>query len=247
MFSALNSVLSVAEELSRTQVETIIKEYLIQNPEIIMEAIGVLKERTERETLENNRKTILNNYELLFNDPSSVVMGNPNGDITLVEFYDYRCPYCRKMHPQIEWLITSDPNLRVVMKQYPVRDEPNEPPISLVAAQLVLAANKQGKFSALHNAFFSAEQPLSEGLMYTLASSTGLNMVRLKKDSQSPEILKQVRETLLLADRLGINGTPTFVIGDIIVPGAVEMMVLTQLISRARSQKIRGADPSQNP
>lgn len=247
LLSILSPVPGQTEELTRSQVETIIREFLIKNPEVLMEAIGVLKERAEQETLENNRKAIFNNNEILFNDPLSVVMGNPNGDVTLVEFYDYRCPFCRKMHLQIESLIASDPKLRVVMKQYPVRDEPNEPPVSLIAAQLALAADKQGKFSALHNAFFAAEPPLTETQLYNLASSAGLDLVKLKKDSQSPEVLKQVRETVLLADRLGVNGTPTFVIGDIIIPGAVETTILKQLISRVRSQKVRNENASQNP
>ncbi|HXV73180.1 MAG TPA: DsbA family protein [Sphingomonadales bacterium] len=243
---AAASAPAAGEELDRAQVETIIREYLLENPEVIMEAVGVLQERAEKAAFEKNRKAITDHRDALFNDPLSIVIGNPKGDVTLVEFYDYRCPYCREMHARVERLIAGDPNLRVVLKQYPVKDYPGEAPVSLVAARLAQAAHKQGKFAAFHGALFAAEPPLSEERLYALAAEAGLDVTRLKEDMRAPETAQHVRETLLLADALGINGTPTFVVGDIILPGVIETDVLVQLIARARSLQAAGAK-AQNP
>ena len=225
---------AAAEELDRAKVEEIVRSYLLEHPEVIMEAVGVLQQRTERAAFEKNRQAILANRDALVHDPLSIVIGNPDGDVTLVEFYDYRCPYCREMHAKVAALIARDPKLRVVLKQYPIKDYPGETPVSLISAKAALAAEKQEKFVAFHDALFKAEPPLTEQRVYSLAASVGLNVARLKKDMNAPVVTQHVRETLLLADTLGIDGTPTFIVGDVLIPGVVEVEVLEHFVARAR-------------
>jgi len=234
LLAALAIQPAAAEGLDRAEIEEIVRSYLLEHPEVIMEAVGVLQERAERAAIEKNRKAILENRDALVNDPLSIVIGNPKGDVTLVEFYDYRCPYCREMHEKVERLIASDPNLRVVLKQYPIKDYPGEVPVSLIAARMALAAAKQGKFLALHDALFRAEPPLDEKRVFAIAAKAGIDVAKLKADMNGPGVTQHVRETLGLADALGINGTPTFVIGDVLIPGVVETDLLAHFVARAR-------------
>lgn len=237
---------AAADEINRAEVEEIIRSYLIENPEVIVEAVKVLQDRAERAAFEKSRAAILANQDALLNDPLSIVIGNPEGDVTLVEFYDYRCPYCRAMHSRIDALIAKDKGIRVVLKQYPVKDYPGEVPVSLISARLALAAEKQGKFPAFHDALFKAEPPLDETRVFAIAAAAGLDVAKLKADMGAPGVSQHVRETLLLADALGINGTPTFVIGDVMIPGVIEVEVLEHFIARAREMQAAQAT-AKNP
>jgi protein-disulfide isomerase len=158
------------------------------------------------------------------------VTGNPNGDVTIVEFFDYRCPYCKRNHADLAQLVKADPNLRVVSKDFPVLG-----PDSIVAARATLAAIPQGGYQRLHDAILQASGPLSADDIFALADTAGLSSERIAHDMTSPEVESAVNRNIGLARALGISGTPTFVIGDRIIPGAIDLAGLRQLVKAQRS------------
>ena len=244
--STLMSFASSAEEVEITtteQIEDIVRNYLLEHPEVIAEAVAILQARAEAAAHEANRAALHKNRDLLENDPLSIVAGNPNGDVTLVELYDYRCPYCRQSHESIMRLIEEDENLKIVFKQFPVKDRPGETPVSLISARIAMAAEKQGLFLPFHDAMFTAEPPLSERKVYEIAKEVGIDVDRALQDMKDPVITQHLRETLILASEIGATGTPTFVVGDYLIPGMVDYDVLKQLIDITRETNMANAQP----
>ena len=235
---------AAAEEVDITsteQIEQIVRDYLLEHPEIIAEAITILQNRAEADAREASMAALHKNRDLLEHDPLSIVEGNPEGDVTLVKFYDYRCPYCRKSHADIMQLINEDKNLRIVFKQFVVKDRPGETPVSLISARIAMAAQEQGLFLPFHDAMFEAEPPLSEQKVYEIAARVGINVDQALRDMRDPLITQHLRETLILANEIGATGTPTFVVGDFMIPGAVDYDVLKQVIEISREAKMAEA------
>lgn len=145
----------------------------------------------------------------LFHHAGDPVGGNPNGKITIAEFFDYQCGHCLSMGPVMQAIIKANPNVRVVYKEFPIRG-----PVSDLAARAALAANKQGKYSQFSHALLSASQPLTEEGIYNIAKNTGLNIAKFKKDMNSSDVTNTLRNTANLAQELNVNGTPAFFIGD---------------------------------
>ena len=168
----------------------------------------------------------------MFEDPDTPVGGNPHGDVSLVEFFDYRCPYCKQVEPSLEALLTQDPHLRFVYKEFPVLG-----PVSKTAARAALAARKQGKYAALHRALMALKGQIDDSVIFQTASGAGLDVAQLKRDMAAPEIDSDLKANFDLAEALDIRGTPGFVIGDEIVPGAVSLDELKQLIEAARHDR----------
>lgn len=222
------------EELDKTRIEEIVRNYILEHPEIIAEAVQILQARAEAAAQEANRAAIIKNQALLVNDDLSITAGNPEGDVTLVEFYDYRCPYCRASHESISRLLAEDENLRIVFKQFPVKDQPGEVPVSLISARMAMAAQAQGLFLLFHDAMFSAEPPLSKARVYEIAARIGLDMEQLDQDMRDPDITLHLRQTLVLASEIGATGTPTFVIGEVLIPGMVDYDTLKEFITYTR-------------
>lgn len=195
-----------------------VRAYLLENPEVLMEAIQILEERRQQQTAETDRKLVAEYADELFADEDSYVAGNPEGDVTVVEFLDYNCPYCKRAHPEVEQMLEQDPNVRLVVKEYPVLG-----PDSIAAARLALAALELDpeKFGALHDALMTHEGRLTEQAAYRIAEDVGYDPDALEEASAAPEIEEQIRQNYELATRLNITGTPGFVIGDEIVRGFV--------------------------
>jgi protein-disulfide isomerase len=166
----------------------------------------------------------------VFNDPEVPVLGNRRGDVTLVEFFDYQCGYCKAVHADVRRLIDSDTNIRLVYKEFPILG-----PASITASRAALAAQRQGKYDALHVALMENRGQLDDDKIYRIAASAGLDLDRLKKDMQAPEISEALQKNLRLASELNIRGTPAFVVGDQIVPGAVGLDKLKELIASGRA------------
>jgi protein-disulfide isomerase len=225
------------EAQARYEFEQKVREYILANPEIIAEAIQILNDRAEAASRESTKQAIIKNRALLENDPLSIVLGNPNGDVTLVEFYDYRCPYCRESHEKIIALMKSDPSIRLVLKQFPVKDRPGETPVSLISARLAMVAHEQGVFEAFHDALYAAEPPLTRDRVFEIATEAGMDLSRIQDQMSNPEITQHLRETLVLAREIGATGTPTFVMGEIVIPGMVDLEVLQQLVDYTRNQQ----------
>ena len=172
----------------------------------------------------------------IYNDPDAHVSGNPQGDITIVEFFDYNCPYCRQVASVLDELMQSDPNIRVVYKEFPILG-----PNSTFAARAALAARKQEKYLEFHSAVMMGRRVADQATVLEFARIVGLDIDRLKTDMENPAIAAILERNLSLAEALHISGTPAFVIADKIYPGAAELADFQQVIAAAR----KSADPGQ--
>ena len=208
-----------------------VREYLLKNPEVIMEALQILQERQRNAEAEGLKRTIAERSDEILNDPAAPVGGDPAGDVTLVEFFDYNCHYCRKVAPSVVELEEADPDLRLVYKEFPILG-----PGSQFAARAALASRKQDKYVPFHNALMQATEQVTEETVMEIARTVGLDPGQLKGDMQDPAIQEAIARNLQLANALGITGTPSFVIGDRVVPGAVELRTLQGLIAEVRQQ-----------
>ncbi len=214
--------------MSAREVERIVKEYLLREPEVLYEALQELQRRRDAAEAERQRAVLIERRNELLGLPDDPVLGDPRGDATIVAFMDYRCGYCRSMAPALRALLEKDRRVRLVIKEFPILG-----PDSLVAARAALAARAQGRYAELHWALFQAKD-LSEGAILELARRSGLDAERLARDMKAPEVERILERNRGLADALGISGTPAFVIGDSLIPGAAPVARLAELIAKAR-------------
>ena len=212
-------------------IERIIRDYLLRHPQVIVDALQALERRQEAEKAARVKETIARRRAELSEDPSSPVGGNETGDVTIVEFFDYRCPHCRTAARLLAELVAEDRGIRVVYKEFPILG-----PDSLFAARAALAARLQGKYDAFHRALM-AERTLNRARVMELAASLGIDTVRLEQDMESPDIASAIRRTHALAEALSINATPAFIIGDEVRLGALDRETLRALVARAREKK----------
>jgi protein-disulfide isomerase len=215
----------------RGRIEQIIHDYLLSHPEVVIEALKTADARDKRKQAEASSAAIAAKRKELLDDPSDPVGGNPKGDVTLVEFFDYRCPYCKQVEPAIEALLKEDPKLRIVYKEFPILGKE-----STFAAHVAFAALKQGKYEQFHDAMMAAKGNITEDVILKIAADAGLDIAKIKDDMNAPEIDKIIKRTYDLADALGVNGTPGSVIGDNLIPGAVDLAELKQMVATARKQ-----------
>jgi protein-disulfide isomerase len=211
------------------EIEQIVREFLLREPEIIMQAIEELQRRREATVAAEQRERLAQDRDFLVGDERDPVLGNVEGDVTLVEFFDYRCGYCRAMVEPMQSLLRGDPQLRIVMKEFPILGSD-----SLLASKAALAAHLQGGYEAMHWALL-AENRIDETVIRRLAEAQGLDVERLIQDMASDDIASHIQDNILLAQGLAINGTPSFVIGDTIIPGAVPGGRLEELVSQERA------------
>jgi protein-disulfide isomerase len=223
---------SAAADFSPSQreaIEGIIRDYLMHNPDVLVEALRGAEDKLNREADAKAARVLADRRGEVFDDPATPVGGNPRGDVTIVEFFDYRCPYCKQVLPALQALLKEDGKLRFVYKEMPVLG-----PQSVTAAHAALAAQRQGKYEAFHTAMMAAKGQISDDTVYKVAGSVGLDVERLKQDMNEPEIAKAVKANLALASALNIHGTPGFVIGNQIVPGALDLETLKSMVADAR-------------
>jgi protein-disulfide isomerase len=213
----------------RKEVEQVIHDYLLHNPDVLIEALQAAENKLKSEAAAKSAKTLTARRREVFDDPATPVGGNPHGSATVVEFFDYQCPYCKRVQPELDSLLREDPKLRIVYKEFPVLG-----PVSLVAARAALAAMRQDKYAAFHDAMMAATGHITDDTVYKVATSVGLDLARLKRDMAGPQVSSQIQANLALADALDIHGTPTFVVGDQIVPGAIGLDSLKKLVADAR-------------
>jgi protein-disulfide isomerase len=201
----------------KKQIETIIKDSLVANPEIFLEVQTALEAKMEKEQAQKLKVAITDNAKEIYRDADASVAGNPNGDITVVEFFDYNCGYCKRGLHDVVKLVESDPNVRVVFKELPILSKGSEE-----AATVALAAKRQGKYWEMHRALLEAKGHVDEAASLRLAEKLGLDMAKLKADMASPEVKAEVAKSEALAKKMGVNGTPHFLVGDRAIPGAPE-------------------------
>ena len=202
----------------KAEIQGIIKDFLANHPDMLMQAIQDADDKLKNEAKDKAKQALADHNQQVFNDPQSPTAGNPKGDVTLVEFFDYRCPYCKQVEPSLEKLLGDDKNLRFVYKEFPVLGADSE-----LAAHVALAAKLQGKYDAFHRAMMAAPGHPDEAVIYKVAETVGLDINRLKQDAKSPEIDNQLKANLDLGNLLSIDGTPGFIVGTTIVPGAISL------------------------
>ncbi|MEX0696252.1 MAG: DsbA family protein [Dongiaceae bacterium] len=195
-----------------------------------LDALRALERRPRHLDPTQFRRQVAAHRDELLHDPGSPVGGNRGGDVTVVEFFDYRCGYCIAMAPRLETLLEADHGLRFVYKEWPILG-----PMSEFAARAALAARRQGRYEDFHSALMRLRGRLTEATVFNAARRLGLDPERLRADMKSPEIDRVLRDNRALAAELGITGTPAFVIGDRLVPGAVPLGELKAVIAAARS------------
>jgi protein-disulfide isomerase len=218
-------------DAQKKEVETLIGDYLRTNPEVILEAIRAMQEREQAAQLRRQQDGMTARRQELENDPASPVIGNPQGDITIVEFFDYRCTYCKTVLPAVQRLLKEDQKVRYVMKELPILS-----PESRIAAKVALAVwnSDPKRYFDLHGKLMDARGDLNEKRIFEIAKSAGVDIERTKKSMDAVEIEKALAANLDLAQTLGVTGTPGFIVGNRLVPGAVDYATLKQLVADAR-------------
>lgn len=213
----------------REEIEQVVRQFLLDNPDVVVEALNIYQSRQEAAEAEQQRAQVVANRDDLLFRSTSPVLGNPDGDVTLVEFFDYQCGYCKRMLDNVFEAIDDDANLRVVFKEFPILG-----PSSMTAAQAALASQAQGLYTEFHYALMDHRGQLTDDAIFAIAAEVGLDVDRLRADMTSDAVMGEIRANHALAQTLGINGTPAFVIGDEVVPGAVGLEVLETMITGAR-------------
>jgi len=228
--------LSLAESTSpadpawQQTIDKAIEQYIRSHPEVIEQSLQALEAKREADEKARQKVAIANRQNDLLNDPSSPVSGNLQGDVTVVEFFDYRCGYCKRAAGAVTQLQKEDPRVRVVYKDFPILGEPSE-----LAAKAALASNAQGKHQAFHEALLASKGEMSKDSILSIASEVGLDTKRLEADMTNPEWQTVIDRNRALAKELRITGTPGFVVGTELVPGALDVKGLKELIVRARN------------
>lgn len=218
----------------REAVEETIRKVIIENPDLILQSIRAMEERDRLAKEAAAKDAVKRRGAELFRDPDSEVTGNPDGDITVVEFFDYQCGYCKRVYPTVKRLLEQDPNIKLVYKEFPILG-----PASTFAAQSAIASRAQGKYESFHNALMESKGQLSEKRVLQIAEKVGLNVARLSSDmkAQAPETEKILALNYQLSSELNITGTPAFVIGETIIRGAVGLEELQGVVAETRAKR----------
>jgi protein-disulfide isomerase len=220
-----------AQEMTPEEVKRLALEAILENPEIVMEAVGLLQQREEAAAAAAAQATLSEQRAALEDDPNAPVLGNPEGDVTVIEFFDYNCPYCRRALAQVDELIARDDGVRVVFREWPILGEG-----SVFAARAALAAREQGLYEPFHEALMGARGRLDEAAVMAVAKDVGLDADRLRADMEAPEVAAHIERSFALAQSLGFSGTPSFVVGDQLAPGLVDADQLAAMVEAAREE-----------
>jgi protein-disulfide isomerase len=223
-------------EPQRGEIESIVKNYLLTHPEILEEVSAELGKRQAKAEAEKHAAAVASNAQTIFNSPRGVTLGNRNGDVNLVEFFDYNCGYCKHAMADMLALMKADPKLRVVLKEFPVLG-----PGSVEAAQVAVAVRMQDpdgkKYLDFHQKLLGGRGQADKARAMAAAKDAGLDMARIEKDMNSPEVRATLEENFKLAESMGMNGTPSYVVGKQVVVGAVGLDALKQKVAMARCGK----------
>jgi protein-disulfide isomerase len=230
---------SLAQTFSPTQrseIEAIIKDYLLKNPELLQDVMNELEKRQAVADAEKHRAAVKEHADKLFNSTRQVTLGNPQGDVTMVEFFDYNCGYCKRALVDMLELMKADPKLKVVLKEFPVLGEK-----SLEAAQIAIGVHMQDrtgkKYLDFHQKLLTGRGQADRARALAVAKEIGLDVARLERDMNGAEVRATLEESMRLAQALGLNGTPSYVIGSDVVIGAVGYGALREKVNTARCGK----------
>ncbi|WP_439117813.1 DsbA family protein [Nereida ignava] len=220
---------ALADELGEDRVKELVLETILENPEIVMQAVDILQRREAAAQAAVQADTLTTQRLLLEQDPNAPVLGNPDGDVTVIEFFDYNCPYCRQAMPEVQAMLDADPNIRLVYREWPILGDG-----SVFAAKAALASRNQDKYEEFHWALMGMEGRAEEASVLRVADLVGLDIDQLLTDMEGAEIAEHITASSQLSQALGFNGTPSFVIGDELLPGFVEEELLTEAVQQTR-------------
>lgn len=220
---------AAAQDFSEEEIKQLALQAILENPQIVMEAVAILQARDEEEAAAAARASLDDGRDLLERDPNAPVLGNPDGDVTVVEFFDYNCPYCRRAGDEVSKLLERDDNVRVVYREWPILGEG-----SVFAARAALASREQGKYADFHEALMQARGRVDERVVLQIAAGVGLDLDQLQADMDAPEVQAHIDTSLQLAQSLGFSGTPSFVVGAALAPGLVDADQLIEMVEAAR-------------
>jgi len=217
----------------REEIGHIVKDYLVAHPEVIQDVMAELEKRQQSAEAEKHRAAVVENKATIFSSPHQVVLGNPQGNVTMVEFFDYNCGFCKRALGDMLDLIKSDSNLKFVLKEFPVLGEG-----SVEAARVAVAARMQDttgkKYIEFHQKLLGSRGAADKMRALAVAKEVGFDMARIEKDMGSDEVKKTIEENMKLAEALGVNGTPSYVVGEEVVRGAVGIDALRAKINAER-------------
>lgn len=221
----------------RMRLEAVIHDYLMENPEVILDAVQKLERRRQAEAEERKRRAITERADELYDDPRAPVHGPDDASVTMVEFFDYQCGYCKKILPSVLKIIEDDMDLKIVFKELPILG-----PMSKVASKAALAAKRQDEYLEFHGTVMAMRGQLTEDRLFDAAASVGLDVEQLKEDMQDPEIDAYLQSNQELAKAIGITGTPALIIGGQLIPGAISYDQMVDLIEMARQDETARQD-----
>ena len=217
------------EEPARPAIEQIVREYILQHPEVLMESVRLYQERERTAQKERSKEAVSARLGDLQHDPSSPAAGPADG-VTVVEFFDYRCAYCKRAETTVLKLLAEHPDVRVIFKEFPFLG-----PESSLAAKASLAAAGQGAYLKFHQALMAFSGPITMNAIEELAGKLGLNVSKLKVAMESPEIELILARNRELGIKLGVNGTPAFVVGTEVISGAIDSATFERLVAQAKA------------
>ncbi|MCX7288494.1 MAG: DsbA family protein [Rhodobacterales bacterium] len=218
----------------RLELQDEIRAYLLEHPEVLVEAMGILQTREEAAAVERDALLVQTNADMIFASPDDWVGGNPDGDITLVEFMDYQCGYCRKAYSEVEELVASDGNIRFVVKEFPILGE-----ASLLSSKFAIAIRQlhgDVAYEAAHDALIALRGEPNVETLARLATDLGLDPQPIADRMDSDEVLAVIKANHALADKMEISGTPTFVLKDTMLRGYVPLDGMREIVEGARKE-----------
>lgn len=222
----------------KKSIEALVRNFLTQHPEILLEMSSELERRQTAAQQTVRDKAIAENAAAIYHEQDALVAGNPKGDVTIVEFSDYNCPYCKRAFNDVLKLMETDSKVRIVLKEFPIFGEQ-----SVGAARVAIAAQKQSKYFDVHSGLLKSGGRSSEATALRIAETLGLDMEQLKRDMKAPEIMSTIAKTRGLAEKLGIQGTPFYLVGDRIVPGAPDNLyeIFVKTVAEVREKGCKAA------
>ena len=228
-FTAVRAGDAQFNDAQKQEMHKIIRDYLVQNPNVLREAIEALEKQAQEQELARSRDRIKENADLVYKSKRGFVFGNPEGNVTVVEFFDYNCGFCKRSLGDVMALVDADPNLKLILKEFPILGE-----ASVFASRAAIASKKQGKYWEYHLALMQHRGAIDETSAVAIAKEVGLDVDQLRKDMEDEEIAATINESMQLANAIGINGTPAFIIDDRLIPGALGLDTMQTQIAEIR-------------
>ena len=228
---AMTSAVWGFSEPEKKEIGEVVRQYLLEHPEILIEMSQKLERKQREEKAAKASEALKAHGKALFSGEGDLVIGNPNGKVAMVEFFDYNCGFCKRSLPDVIKLKDSNSDLKIIIKEFPILG-----PASMDAAKYAMAARKQGmdKYWKLHSALLAHKGQVDGKVALALAKRAGLDVEKLKKDADSPEIGEIISRNMAMADALGVTGTPAFIIDEHIIPGALGYRTLNKIIDQVR-------------